>query len=138
MDNEIYKQHGFSLHVRVCLCCAFCNGFGNNDTSQEIYMSTNHLISWFVCTSYIGAFFIQKSPWSCLFPWFWNLGMKRNIPKRKVIFCDKFVETRCSMIIISCTCDSVNSYQFCYMNIFQNYFILFRSVNFEAYKVCKA
>ncbi len=61
MDNEIYKQHGFSLHVRVCLCCAFCNGFGNNDTSQEIYMSTNCSIFSFVCIPPLGALFIHKS-----------------------------------------------------------------------------
>ncbi len=34
MSNEIYKQHGFFLTC-VCVCCAFCNGFGNNDTSQK-------------------------------------------------------------------------------------------------------
>jgi hypothetical protein len=30
-----------------------------NDISQEIYMSTNYSISSFVCTPYIGAFFIH-------------------------------------------------------------------------------
>ncbi len=34
----------------------------------------------------------------------------RNTPKKIMIFCDKFEETRCSMIVISHTCDRVNSY----------------------------
>jgi hypothetical protein len=32
------------------------------------------------------------------------------IPKKRMIFCDKFVSTKCSMLVISCTCDKVNSY----------------------------
>jgi hypothetical protein len=65
-----------------------------------------------VCIPYIGAFFIHKSPSSCSLPWFWNPVTKkfRNIPKKIMIFCDKFVKTRCSMIVISYTCDKVNSY----------------------------
>ncbi len=43
-------------------------GFGNNDTSQEIYMFTNCSIFSFVCTPYISAFFIHKSPRSCSLP----------------------------------------------------------------------
>jgi hypothetical protein len=67
MDNEIYS------HVRMCWCCyAFYNGFDNNDTTQEIYVCTNHSIFSFVCTPYIGTFLFHKSPWSSSLPWFWN------------------------------------------------------------------
>ncbi len=115
MDNEIYKQHDF---IFLTCMCAFCNAFGNNDTSQTICMSTNCSISSFVHIPYIGAFFIHKSPWSCSLPWFWNLVMKkmRNMLKKIMISCNKFVGTRCFMIVISYVCDTVNSYQFCYMN----------------------
>jgi hypothetical protein len=37
-----------------------------------------------------------------------------NMPKKIMVFCHKFVE-RCFMIVISCKCDKVTSYQFCYM-----------------------
>jgi hypothetical protein len=82
------------LHVCVCWCyCAFCNKFGNNDISQEIYMSTNHSIFSFVCTPYISAFFIHKNPWSCERSWFWNLVTKYiYIPKKLMILCDKFAK----------------------------------------------
>ncbi len=33
-----------------------------------------------------------------------------------MIFCDKFEETKCYMIVISHTCDMVKLYQLCYMN----------------------
>ncbi len=111
----------FSYMYMCWCCCAFCNGFGNDDTSQEIYMSTNHSISSFVCIPYIGAFFIHKSPWSCSFPWFQNLMMKKNqkYTQNIKIFWDKVAKIRCSMILISCTCDRVNLHQFCYMNILE-------------------
>jgi hypothetical protein len=56
-------------------------------------MFTNCSICSFVCTPYVGAFFIYKSPWSCLLPQFWNSVTKniRNMPN-KIIFCDKFME----------------------------------------------
>jgi hypothetical protein len=42
MGNETYEQHGFFF---ICTCVlmllGFCNGFGNNDVSQEIYIATN-------------------------------------------------------------------------------------------------
>jgi hypothetical protein len=36
--------------------------------NKNIYMSTNHSITSFVCIPYINAFFIHKSSWSCLLP----------------------------------------------------------------------
>jgi hypothetical protein len=77
MDNEIYKQHDF---IFLTCMCAFCNAFGNNDTSQKICMYTNCLISSFVRIPYIGAYFIHKS---CSFPWFWNSMMKKNLKYTK-------------------------------------------------------
>jgi len=68
----------FLTCTSVLCCCAFCNGFDTNDISQKIYMFTNFSISSFVCTLYIGAFFIHKNPWSCSLPQFWNLMMKKN------------------------------------------------------------
>jgi len=52
MGNEIYKQHGFLSYMYiVCWCCwALFNGFGNNNTSQKIYIFTNHSIFSFVCS----------------------------------------------------------------------------------------
>jgi len=43
MANEIYEQHDFFLTC-TCVLILLCiyNGFGNNDTSQEIYMFTNY------------------------------------------------------------------------------------------------
>jgi hypothetical protein len=34
----------------------------------------------------------------------------KNIPKKIMIFCDKFTKIRCFMIVIFCTCDRVNLY----------------------------
>jgi hypothetical protein len=78
MGNEIYEQYDFFLTC-TCVLMLLCiyNGFGNNDTSQEIYMFTNHSISSFVFTPYIGSFFIHKSPRSCSFSLFWNPVMKK-------------------------------------------------------------
>jgi hypothetical protein len=42
-------------------------------------------------------------------------------PKKKMIFCNKFEEIRCFMIVIPCTCDKVDLYQFCYMNRLEVY-----------------
>ncbi len=73
MDGELYKQHCFCFTcTHVLMFCAFCNGFGNNDTSQKIHMFTNRSISSFVCIPYIGASLIHKNPWSCSLPQFWN------------------------------------------------------------------
>ncbi len=89
-------------------------------------MFTNYSIFSFMCTSYIGAFYIHKSPLSCLLPLFWNSVTKkiRNIPKKKMIFYIKFMETKCFMIVISYTCDKVNSYQFYYMNILEVFYFI--------------
>ncbi len=53
MDGEIYKHFFFLTCTHVLMFCAFCNGFGNNDTSQEIYIFTNCSISSIVCIPYI-------------------------------------------------------------------------------------
>jgi hypothetical protein len=38
-----------------------------------------------------------------------------NMPKKVMVFCHKFAKRRCFIIVISCTCDKVLLYQFCYM-----------------------
>jgi hypothetical protein len=75
------------LHVCVCWCCAFCNGFSKTNALQEIYMFTYCSIFSFLCISYICAFFIHKSPWSCSLAQFWNSMMKKfkNIPPKNDI-----------------------------------------------------
>ncbi len=48
-----------------------------------------------------------------------------------MIFCNKFAKIRCFMIVIFCTCDSVDSYQFCYMNILEVFFFYFGDLILE-------
>ncbi len=40
-----------------------------------------------------------------------------------MIFCDKR-ETKCYMIIISYTCDKIDSYQLCYMNRLEAFYFI--------------
>jgi hypothetical protein len=56
-----------------------------------------------------------------------------NMPQKIMIFCHKFMERRCLMIVISYTCDRVTLYQFHYMSS-----ILFRKFNLKTCNnVCK-
>jgi hypothetical protein len=59
------------------------------------------------------------------------------MPEKIMVFCHKFVERKCFMIVIFCTCDKVNLYQFYYMKKYMSS-ILFEIFNFEACNVCKA
>jgi hypothetical protein len=60
-----------------------------------------------------------------------------NVPKKIMVFCHKFVERICFMIVISYTYDRVASYQ---STIWKNCksFILFGRFNLEECEVCKA
>jgi hypothetical protein len=78
MGNEIYKQHVFSFYMFLCVDVVvhFVMGLVTMIHNKNIYRSTNHSISSFVCIPYINAFFIHKNSWSCLLPRFWNLVTK--------------------------------------------------------------
>jgi hypothetical protein len=41
-----------------------------------------------------------------------------------MIFYNKFAKTRCFMIVMSYTCDKVNSYQLCYMNKLEIFYFI--------------
>jgi hypothetical protein len=77
MSNEVYKQHDFFfLHVHTCIDVVGHLVIDLVTRIQDIYISTNCSIFSFVCTFYIFALLIHKSPWSCSLPWFKNLMTK--------------------------------------------------------------
>jgi hypothetical protein len=45
----------------------------------------------------------------------------RSILEKKMIFCNKFAKVRCSIIVVSYTCDEVDLYQFHYMKKLEVY-----------------
>jgi hypothetical protein len=118
MGNEIYKQHGF-FYMYVCF-----------DVVMHFVMSLVTMIHHkkytclqiipflsFVCTLHIGAFFIHKIHGHVHFHDFGIRWWKKlEIYPKINVFNDKFTKTWCFIIVISCTCDRVNSYQFCYIN----------------------
>jgi homoserine trans-succinylase len=101
-------------------------------------MFKNHSTSSFVCISYISAPLIHKNPRSIILEFSEKNYIYIYMPKKIMVFCHQFVERKCFMILIFCTCDKVNLYQFYYMKKNYKSSILFEIFNFETCNVCKA
>jgi hypothetical protein len=69
MGNEIYKQRGFFyMYMCVNVVVHFVRSLVTMIHHKKYTCLQIIQFFSFVCTLYIGAFFIHRNPWSCLFP----------------------------------------------------------------------